>query len=263
MVTASVRRVVIVGGGSAGWLTAGVIAAEHAADGPVPLQVTLLEAPGIPTIGVGEGTWPSMRDTLRRIGLREADLLRDCDAAFKQGSRFNGWVDGRPGDHYHHPFVLPQGHGEADLVSAWLARHADRPFAELVSFQPQLCARGLAPKQASTPEYAAVANYAYHFDAGKFGQLLRAHCTQRLGVRHVLDEVVAVQSDAHGDIAALQTRAHGALAGDLFIDCTGLPALLLGRHYGVPLVSQRHVLFNDRALAVQVPYPSPDSPIAS
>ena len=262
----AVRQVVVVGGGSAGWLTAGVIAADHAATGAVPLQVTLLEAPGIPPIGVGEGTWPSMRDTLRRIGLAEADLVRGCDASFKQGSRFIGWRDGCPADptdSYHHPFVLPQGHGDADLVGAWLARHADRPFAELVSFQPHLCQRGLAPKQPGTPEYAAVANYGYHFDAGKFGVLLREHCTTKLGVRHVLDEVVAVQSHDNGDIAALQTRGHGALAGDLFIDCTGLPSLLLGQHYGVPLVSQRPVLFNDRALAVPVTYPQPDSPIAS
>ena len=265
---AAVRQVVIVGGGSAGWLTAGLIAADHATtasarEGEPRLQVTLLEAPGIPPIGVGEGTWPSMRDTLRRIGLREADLVRGADASFKQGSRFIGWADGSRGDQYHHPFVLPQGHGDADLVSAWLSRHPARAFAELVSYQPHLCDRGLAPKQPGTPEYAAVANYGYHFDAGKFGVLLRAHCIAQLGVHHVLDEVVAVRSHDNGDIAALETRAHGALAGDLFIDCTGLPSLLLGRHYGVPLVSQRHVLFNDRALAVPVPYAQPDHPIAS
>ena len=259
----SVRRIVIVGGGSAGWLVAAVLAVDHAAATTEGLQITLLEAPGIPPIGVGEGTWPSMRDTLHKIGLAESDLVRDCDASFKQGSRFDGWVSGAAGDHYSHPFALPQGYTEADLVGTWLARHADRPFAEVVSFQPQLCAGGLAPKQVTTPEYAAVANYAYHFDAGKFGLLLRRHCTEQLGVRHVCDEMIGVQSHANGDIAAVQTRDHGALAADLFVDCTGLPSLLLGRHYGVPLVSQRQVLFNDRALALQVPYPQPDSPIAS
>lgn len=260
---AEVKRIVIVGGGSAGWLTAGVLAAEHRAQAPGGLQITLLEAPGIPPIGVGEGTWPSMRDTLRNIGLSETDLVRDCDAAFKQGSLFRGWVNGADDDHYSHPFVLPQGYTDADLVAGWQARHAQQPFAELVSFQPQLCASGLAPKQAATPEYAAVANYGYHFDAGKFGQLLRQHAVHRLGVQHVLDEVLAVHTHDNGDIASLQTRDHGALAGDLFIDCTGLPSLLLGRHYGVPIVSQQHVLFNDRALALQVPYAQPNSPIAS
>ncbi len=259
----AVQRVVIVGGGSAGWLVAGVIAAEHRSASPGGLSITLLEAPGIPPIGVGEGTWPSMRDTLRKIRLSETDLVRHCDAAFKQGSRFQAWTTGAPDDHYSHPFVLPQGYTEADLVAGWQARHAQRPFADVVSFQPHLCARGLAPKQLATPEYAAVANYGYHFDAGKFGVMLRKHCTEHLGVQHVLDEVVAVHSHANGDIESLQTKHHGALAGDLFIDCTGLPSLLLGRHYGVPLVSQRHVLFNDRALALQVPYAQADSPVAT
>ncbi len=259
----AVRQVVIVGGGSAGWLTAAVLAAAHGPGSGSGLQVTLLESPDIGPIGVGEGTWPTMRDTLRGVGLSETALFRECDAAFKQGSRFNGWVDGTPADHYFHPFVLPQGYTEANLAAAWLQRHAGVPFADLVSFQPHLCAQGRAPKQPTTPEYAAVANYGYHFDAGKFGLLLKRHATERLGVRHVLDHVVGINSHDNGDIASLQTQAQGAVAGDLFVDCTGMAALLLGQHYGVEFLSQRHVLFNDTALAVQVPYAEPDGAIAS
>jgi tryptophan 7-halogenase len=242
----AVREVVIVGGGSAGWLTAALIAAEFR-DG---LRVTVLESPEVAPIGVGEGTWPTMRDTLRRIGVSESALVRECDAAFKQGSKFVGWVDGRPDDHYHHPFVLPQGYTEANLVAEWLRRHAQVPFADLVSFQPHLCAAGKAPKQAQTPEFAAVANYAYHLDAGKFGVFLRRHCVEKLGVQHVSDHMLAVNSHENGDIASLQTRQHGALAGDLFIDCTGMRSLA-------------QVLFNDSALAVPVPYTQPDEPVAS
>ena len=259
----TVKHVVIVGGGSAGWLTAAVLAAEHGCGAGGDLQVTLLESPDIGPIGVGEGTWPTMRDTLRKVGVAETALIRECDASFKQGSRFNGWVDGRQADCYFHPFVLPQGHGDANLVAAWLQRHADVPFADLVSFQPHLCAQGKAPKQMATPEFAAIANYGYHFDAGKFGLLLRRHCTERLAVRHLPDHVVGVHSHDNGDIASLQTQAHGTVAGDLFVDCTGMSSLLLGQHYGVALVPQRHVLFNDSALAVQVPYAREDSPIAS
>jgi tryptophan 7-halogenase len=262
-VSETVRQVVIVGGGSAGWLTAAVIAAEHGVSAGGALQVSLLESPEVGPIGVGEGTWPTMRDTLRKVGLSETDLIRECDASFKQGSRFDGWVTGADGDHYHHPFVLPQGYTEAPLAAAWLERHAQVPFADLVSFQPHLCAHGKAPKQATTPEYAAVANYGYHFDASKFGQLLQRHCVARLDVRHLQDHVVGIQARDNGDIAALQTQAQGAVAGDLFIDCTGMASLLLGRHYGVPLRPQRHVLFNDRALAVQVPCARDDAPIAS
>jgi tryptophan 7-halogenase len=252
-----IRKIVIVGGGSAGWLTAGVLAAEHPR-----LQVTLLESPDTPPVGVGEGTWPSMRDTLRRIGVGETDFIRQCDAAFKQGSRFDGWLDGRPGDHYYHPFFLPHGYGDANLAAAW-QRHGGAPFADLVSCQPHLCAQGRAPKQVVTPEYAAVANYGYHLDAGKFGQFLRRHCVDRLGVRHVLDHVVAVRAHENEDIAAVSTREHGDIEGDLFIDCSGMRSLLLGQHYGVPFLSQKHILFNDTALAVQVRHARADSPIAS
>lgn len=258
-----VKRVVIVGGGSAGWLTAGVIAAEHRANSPSGLQVVLVESPGVNPIGVGEGTWPTMRDTLRRIGVSETDFLRDCDASFKQGSKFAGWVTGREDDHYYHPFVLPQGYTETDLVSQWQARHPDVPFAYLVSFQPHLCEQHKAPKQAATPEFAAVANYAYHLDAGKFGEFLKRHCVEKLGVRHVLDHVTGINPADGGDIASLETAAHGRLDGDLFIDCTGFSSLLLGRHYGIPFVSRKNVLFNDTALAVQVPYETEDSPVAS
>lgn len=263
MVSQRIRHVVVVGGGSAGWLAAAVLAAEHPHHGDTGLQVTLIESPDVAPIGVGEGTWPTMRDTLRKIGVSESDFFRECDAAFKQGSRFNRWVNGAADDYYFHPFVLPQGYGEANLADRWQARHAQVPFADLVSFQPHLCINGKAPKQPSTPEFAAVANYGYHLDAGKFAVFLRKHCVEKLGVHHVSDHVLGIQSHDNGDIASLDTKHHGAVAGDLFIDCTGMQSLLLGKHFDVPFISQKHVLFNDSALAVQVPYPAADTPIAS
>jgi len=93
--------------------------------------------------------------------------------------------------------------------------------------------------------------------------LLRRHCIERLGVRHVLDHVMGINSHDNGDIASLQTKSGGALAGDLFVDCTGMQSLLLGEHYRIGFFSQKHVLFNDCALAVQVPYADENAPIAS
>ena len=92
--SAGVKRLVVVGGGSAGWLVAAILAAAHQAHHARPLSVLLIESAAVPIIGVGEGTWPSMRDTLRAIGLPEDALFTECDAAFKQGSRFDGWVSG-------------------------------------------------------------------------------------------------------------------------------------------------------------------------
>jgi tryptophan 7-halogenase len=256
------RDLVILGGGSAGWLVASLLAAEWGERGRRTVRVTLVESPDSPAIGVGEGTWPSMRATLHRIGLDEAELLRECDAAFKQGSCFRGWVDGQPADRYYHPFTLPVGHDEADLAGAWLHDRADRAFADCVGVQPALCEAGLGPKQVGTPPYGAVVNYGYHFDAVKLGLLLRRHATQVLGVRHCADEVRSVRSHDTGDIAALVTAGHGELSCELFIDCSGMASVLLGGHYGVPLRSARDVLFNDSALAVQVAHATSDAPLA-
>jgi len=258
-----VKQVVVVGGGSAGWLTAGVLAAAHGSNLETGIAITLVESPDVKPIGVGEGTWPSMRDTLRKMGLSESGFITECDASFKQGSRFARWVTGAEDDFYYHPFVAPMGFGQVDVATLWRARYGDRRFADVASYQPQLCEQGRAPKQPGTPEFAAVANYAYHLDASKFGQYLQGFCTEKLGVRHVPDHVQGVSPAGNGDIAAVRTANHGPVTGDLFIDCTGSAALLLGQHYGVPLVSRRDTLFCDTALALQVPYAREDSPIAS
>ena len=112
------------------------------------------------------------------------------------------------------------------------------------------------------PDYQGAANYAYHLDAGKFAALLRDHATRRLGVRHLADHVTAVTRGEGDTLAAVATRAHGEIAGDLFIDCTGHAALLIGGELGTPWIDRSDALFNDRALAVQVPVPE-GSPIAS
>jgi tryptophan halogenase len=259
--TDATRHVVVLGGGSAGWLVAGLLAAEHRTAAPDGLRITLIESPDVASIGVGEGTWPTMRDTLRRIGVSESDFIRECDASFKQGSKFVRWAEDREGDRYYHPFVLPQGYLDTNLVAGWLAQRGAR-FAELVSFQPHLCEAGCAPKQFQTPEFAAVANYAYHLDAVKLGQFLRRHAIGQLGVRHVADHVESVRSHENGDIAAVVTRTQGAIEADLFVDCTGMRSLLIGQHFGIELTRCADVLFNDRALAVQVPYADARAPIA-
>ena len=258
-----VKKIVVVGGGAAGWLTAGTIAAEHDARGETGVTVKLVESPDVATIGVGEGTWPTMRMTLSRLGISETEFIRQCDASFKQGTRFDGWRTGAVGDRYYHPFVLPQGYATTSLVPSWQALRDQVSFANAVCPQSHLCERGLAPKQSSTPEYAAVVNYGYHLDAGKYSQMLQKHCTDVLGVQHTLDHVTGINAEENGDIASLSSKQHGNIEGDLFIDCTGFASLLLGKHYGIPFVSRKDTLFIDSALAVQVPYASTDSPIES
>lgn len=257
----AVRNVVIVGGGSAGWLVACVLGSEFESDDG-GVSITLIESSDVPTIGVGEGTWPSMRSTLLKIGIPEAEFIRECSASFKQGTRFDGWQHGSD-DVYYHPFTLPEAYSEINLAEHWSALNQRSAFAQMVSPQVDVCAAHKAPKQIATPEYACNLNYGYHLDAGRFATLLRRHAVQRLGVHHIVDHVDAVIPHANGDIAAVHLRERGELAGDLFVDCSGFAALLLGNHYQIPLRSMGNVLFNDTALAVQVPHATPDAPIAS
>ena len=135
----TINRIVIVGGGTAGWLSAGIIAAEHYIDknlssGEHNFHLVLIESPDIPTIGVGEGTWPSMRSTLQKMGISETDLIRDCDASFKQGTLFKSWKTGG-NDAYTHPFTPPQSYASTNLASQWQKFSNEVSFAEAVSSQ--------------------------------------------------------------------------------------------------------------------------------
>ncbi|MCK8121507.1 tryptophan halogenase family protein [Pseudoalteromonas sp. 2CM32C] len=259
-----IKTVVVVGGGIAGWLTAGRLAAHHKSNTPDGLNVVLVESPNVPIIGVGEGTWPTMRSTLIALGISETDFIRECEASFKQGAKFAKWVDGSEDDFYYHPLVLPQGFSKTDMAGHWLNNTAESTsFSNAVCYQEAICEQGLAPKTIRTPEYAAIANYAYHLDSAKFAVFLQKHCTQELGVKHILADVTQVNSAKNGDIASVTTKQQGEISGDLFVDCTGFSSLLLGEHYKVPFKPCDDVLFIDTALAVQVPYENEDERIAS
>ena len=259
MARGEVSTVVILGGGTAGWLAAAYLAASSRQAGRA-LDIIVIEAPDIAPVGVGEGTWPTMRATLATIGIGERAFIHACDASFKQGSRFDGWVDGSADDSYLHPFTPPPVVDFPALLSA--ARQTGKPFAAAMSAQAAVCSAHLAPRQPAMPDFEGALNYAYHFDAAKFARLLAGHATTRLGVRHIADRVTRVVAADNGDIAALATAAHGEVAGDLFLDCSGQAAVLIGQHFAVPWVDRSEVLFNDCALAVQVPV-APDSPIAA
>jgi tryptophan halogenase len=258
-----VRKVVIVGGGTAGWLTAGVIAAKHRNRMKAGFSVTLVESPNVPILGVGEGTWPTLRSTLARMGVSETEFLRECDASFKQGARFARWTTGAEDDGYYHPLMYPQNFSQLNLAPHWLAESSGRSFCDAVCPQGRICDDGLAPKTIVTAEFEAIANYAYHLDAGKFATFLQKHCCEKLGVRHVLADVRRVNVAEDGDVRSLDTAQAGEIEGDLFVDCTGFKALLIGETLGVPFKDCGDVLFCDTAFAVQMPYESDTTPIPS
>lgn len=253
-----IRSILIVGGGTAGWITAAILAAKHGAScaRPLesPLRIRLIEAPNIPIIGVGEGTWPSMRSTLRRVGIQESEFLKECQASFKQGSKFVGWKNGTTEDYYYHPFELPHDFLEGNLAQHWLDHQSDLSFSKFVCAQESICEQDLSPKLRSSGDYAGVLNYGYHLNAGKFSEFMKRHCLEKLGVELVLDKVIGVVSSSDGDISHVQTETSGNLSADLFIDCTGFKALLLGEHLGVKFIDKSHAFPINSALAAQIPY---------
>ncbi|HZV65485.1 MAG TPA: FAD-dependent oxidoreductase, partial [Telluria sp.] len=260
----AVKQVLIVGGGTAGWLTAAFLAKTLGAG----VRIALVESREIGIIGVGEGTFPSIRGTLAALGIGEARFIRECHATFKQGIRFDHWVRpaGAPGhDHYFHPFSQPsQRQGGPELLPHWLAGAAGEgvSFARAATMQKRVADAARGPKRFHDNDFMGPMNYAYHFDAGRFATLLAEHA-RSLGVVHMVDTVERVALDGEGAIAAVHAREHGALTADLFIDCTGFRASLIGEALGSPFKRVDDVLFADRALALQLPYPAPDTPIPS
>lgn len=261
------RRILIVGGGTAAWLTAAYLAKSLRLAERPHLDITVLESPDIGTVGVGEGTFPTIRSTLQFLGIDEARFIRETAATLKQGIRFVDWLHA-PSEggrhHFFHPFEAPFYAEDLNLVPYWLLQdEATRPpFAQAMTLQYRVAEAQRAPKRAGEAPYAAPLNYAYHFDAARLARLL-ADRARELGVNHVQGTVRQVALDGTGAIRQLDTPEHGALAADLFIDCSGFRAELIGRLAGAAFKSVQGLLFADRALACKLPIGDPDAPMES
>lgn len=257
-------KVVILGGGSAGWLTAGILASTLKNDEYCPYDVTLIESDITPIIGVGEGTWPTMRSTLKRIGISETDFVRECNACFKQGAKFVSWAKNSKEDFYYHPLMLPEYFSETNGYNLWKQYRSQFPlsFSDFVCPQEAICENGLAPKSIRDAEFAGVANYAYHFDAGLFVELARKRCVNGLKVKHHVDHIKEINQDHLGNVSSVLTNSGKEIEGDFFVDCTGFNSLIIDKVYNTPFIDCNDVLFVDRAIAAQIPYDNPNDPIA-
>ena len=207
---AKVRKVLIVGGGTAGWLTAGYLAKRLGADLPGGVEVTLVESSDIGILGVGEGTFPTIRQTLSTIGIDEAELIRRCGATFKQGARFANWrqspaTAGRR-DHYLHAFQEADDAPGLELLPYWLLGVAgDEHWDEVDTPQNRAADAHRAPKLPSHPDYVGPLNYAFHFDAVALAELLREQ-GGRQRRRPLVDTVTEVLLGEDGAIAGVADR---------------------------------------------------------
>ncbi|MDT8758443.1 tryptophan 7-halogenase [Sphingomonas psychrotolerans] len=258
------QAILVVGGGTAGWLSAAYLARFFGGR----VAVTLLESPEIGIIGVGEGAFPTIRSTLQFLGIDEGRFIREASATFKQGIRFDDWRHAPRSEgarhRYLHPFEAPFHPDGESLIPYWLLQdEATRaPFAEALTMQAEIALARHGPKRAGEGEYSGPLNYAYHFDARQFARTLQERAVE-LGVRHLTGLLTGVELAQDGSISRVHTAEHGALEADLYVDCSGFRAELIGKALNEPFTSLKHQLFTDRALACKIPYSDPEAPIES
>lgn len=250
-----IRRIVIVGGGTAGWMSAATLSAVLTHD----VDITLVESDMIGTIGVGEATVPPLRDLHQLIGLDEDDFVRATRATFKLGIRFVDWqCEGRS---YFHPFG-PYG-VEFDMVpfhQHWLYQHAADPSLDLddMSINWALAREDRFARDLERAQTRI--DYAYHFDASHYAAYLRRHAEAR-GVRRVEGVVATAElRPDDGFVTAIHLEDGRKIEGDLFIDCSGFRGVLIEKALETGYEDWSHYLPCDRALAVPCAHNGPLSP---
>jgi tryptophan halogenase len=246
------RKVLIVGGGSSGWMTAAYLEAALRHDPRGRVEMTVIESPDIPRIGVGEATIPSILHVLGAIDVSLFDFMRAVEGTFKQSIKHVNWLHAQ--NHaYHHPFCRDANPAIDHSGIEWLLSDRSVPYIDTVSAQPQLCELGLAPLMLGPWDFGPPLTYAFHLNAQKFADFLRDVATQR-GVIHVADDVTDVELREDGHIAAVKTKSGQRLAADLFIDCTGFNALLCEKALAVDWIDFSPWLLCNRAVVLRVPH---------
>lgn len=261
-----IKRLVIVGGGTSGWMTAAYLKKAFSEK----LSVTLVESDKVRTIGVGEATFSDIRHFFEFLELKEEDWMPACNATYKLAVRFENWRE--PGHHFYHPFEQLRSVDGFPLTDWWLKLRPSERFDRDCFVMARVCDEELCPRHLdgimldqgfsaqgesqgltmSEHQGKTQFPYAYHFEAALLAKFLMAYGVNR-GVHHVVDDVVDVALDEHGGIDHLITAEHGQIDGDLFVDCTGFRGLLINKALGEPFESYQDYLPNNRAVALQVP----------
>ena len=248
----NLRKVVIVGGGTAGWMAASALAKTFGRQ----LDIDLIESDVIGTVGVGEATIPPIKNFNLLLELDEAEFLREVGGTYKLGIDFENWGD--LGERYFHPFA-PHGVDSwaAQFHHYWRRARSLGESAPLDDFSLEAC-MGRAGQFGSRTGRAP--NYAYHFDAAGYARLLR-RLSERMGVTRIEGKVVDVNQDGEtGFIESVTLEDGQSLSGELFIDCTGFRGLLIEQTLETGWEDWSHWLRSDRALAVQTESTAPPLP---
>lgn len=253
------QSILIVGGGTAGWMTAAALANKFAG---LPISIRLVESEAIGTVGVGEATVPHIRFFNRTLGIDEAQFMRRTKATFKLGIEFCDW--GRIGDRYIHPFgAFGNDIGGVEFLQHWVrlaAAGAARPLQDYSL--PVQAARNnrFAYPDEDPASLGSTFSYAYQFDATLYGQFLRAYSEER-GVTRIEGRIADVERRPDDGFVRAVTLDDGRqLEADLFVDCSGFRSLLVGEALGSEFENWAHWLPCDRAIALPCGIAGPMAP---
>ena len=246
----TVKKIVVLGGGTAGWSAAAMLSERYKRLKP---QITLIESPDIATVGVGEATVPGILAVHKNLKLSEREFIKATQATFKLGIEFKDW--NHLGGGFFHPFSqFGMAVGGVDFHQCWAKlQQAGSPYP-LTDFS--LCATLAKEGRFALPDNESQNplvwyGYAYHFDATLYAKFLREYSEKR-GVRRIAATVTSVEKNPkNGFIKTLHLDSGECVAGDLFVDCSGFRSILLGGEMGVDYIDWSDHLPCDRAVAVQ------------
>lgn len=243
------KQIVIVGGGTAGWMAASILL--HAWKNH-DVKITLIESEDIGIIGVGEGSTPAMRKFFSYLRIAEKDWMPACNATYKAGIYFDNWGEIPGYESYFHPFYTAwdQEGAHAFVAAANKQRQGliTNPHPNSYFLAYHLAQANKAPLP-TDPQLGNQVNYGYHFDSVLLGKFLHERA-KNLGLTHIIDNVEQVILDQAGDISCVNTTKHGNIEADFFIDCTGFAGLLINKTFQEPFISFKENLFNDAAVTL-------------
>ncbi|MET0356304.1 MAG: tryptophan halogenase family protein [Cellvibrio sp.] len=252
-------NIVIVGGGTAGWMCASALAAVV---GEKICTITLVESDEIASVGVGEATLPHMREFNERLGIDEADMMQQTNATFKLGIQFVDW--GKMGNSYIHPFGK---HGEliggVNFHQQWqrIKHQQNVKDIDAYSYAIESCIQNKFQfPSKNTDKINSTYSYAYHFDASLYARYLRKFSEQK-HVKRIEGQIISVANDPdNGNITSVTLADGHSIGGDFFIDCSGFRSLLLKQNLGSEFDDWSTWLVCDKAFAVPSENISPLAP---
>lgn len=255
----NVNNIVIVGGGSAGWMSAAYLIKFFP-----NLNISLVESPDFPIVGVGESTLLSIRDFTHKLGLKDEDFMQETDASYKMSIKFTDFYEINDGG-FHYPFGNPEYHGKLDGIRDWFVKKALYPKTENNSFAPYYYPSAALyennkfcdNKELKFGHWNPKRDTAFHFDAIKFGQFLKNNYCLPRGVKLIENTVSEVVTDTNG-VSKLVCNDGLEITADLYLDCTGFKSMLLTKALKVPFHSWEKELPNNRAWATRIPYKDKD-----